>query len=124
VADSSALRKRRHRAHKKGDHSLCVPGRCPDAPAAADVEAAVGEIERRLAKALGHLELAEGDPRQVVSVMALQLARSLDGRVTASVARELRGCVEVLWGREPDEAERRAAEQTRKLLSGLTGLAR
>ena len=28
MADSDALRKRRSRKHRAGDHSLCVPGRC------------------------------------------------------------------------------------------------
>jgi hypothetical protein len=31
VADSGALRVRRHRLHRKGDHSLCRPGRCSEA---------------------------------------------------------------------------------------------
>lgn len=29
MADSSAVRTRRARRHKAGDHSLCSPGRCP-----------------------------------------------------------------------------------------------
>lgn len=40
MADSNALRTRRARLHKDGDHSLCKPGRCPAvvvAPAAAPV---------------------------------------------------------------------------------------
>jgi len=36
MADSGALRAQRARAHKAGDHSLCVAGRCPAAgPASA-----------------------------------------------------------------------------------------
>lgn len=31
MADSNALRTRRARRHKDGDHSLCLPGRCPAA---------------------------------------------------------------------------------------------
>lgn len=33
MADSAAVRVRRSRAHKKDDHSLCLPGRCEQAPA-------------------------------------------------------------------------------------------
>ncbi len=33
MADPAAVRVRRSRAHKKGDHSLCLPGRCEQAPA-------------------------------------------------------------------------------------------
>lgn len=47
MADSDALRARRARLHRKGDHTLCVPGRCrelapptPPAAAAAPVEPA------------------------------------------------------------------------------------
>lgn len=31
MADSSALRNRRLRAHKRGDHKLCLPANCKDA---------------------------------------------------------------------------------------------
>lgn len=34
MGSSSNERVRRHRAHKRGDHSLCLPLRCPDAAAA------------------------------------------------------------------------------------------
>ena len=120
MADDAAARQRRRRAHRKGDHRLCVPGRCPDAPAVDRQDPpAVGEIERRLAEALEHLELADDDPRRVVAVMAVRLARSLDERVSAAVARELRGCVDVLWADELDDAEQRVAAQTRELLAGL-----
>jgi hypothetical protein len=30
VADSAAIRVKRSRLHKQGDHSMCSPGRCPD----------------------------------------------------------------------------------------------
>jgi hypothetical protein len=34
--EQAKLRKRRERAHKAGDHSMCTPGHCPDAPPATD----------------------------------------------------------------------------------------
>jgi hypothetical protein len=45
MADSNAVRLRRSRAHRRDDHSLCVPGRCseldaPDRPPTARLEAA------------------------------------------------------------------------------------
>jgi hypothetical protein len=30
MADSDAIRARRSRLHRQGDHSQCLPGRCPD----------------------------------------------------------------------------------------------
>lgn len=41
MADAPALRQRRYRRHKAGDHDLCVPGRCPHV-----TEEPPGKVER------------------------------------------------------------------------------
>lgn len=40
MADSDALRQRRSRAHRRGDHSLCRPQHCRQAPPLRPVELA------------------------------------------------------------------------------------
>jgi len=44
VADSDALRAKRSRYHRQGDHSLCLPGRCPSKPVLAVPPAPVGIV--------------------------------------------------------------------------------
>lgn len=49
VTDSGSLRVRRHRRHHRGDHSLCLPGRCDEVAAAqpdevASIDALVAEL--------------------------------------------------------------------------------
>lgn len=47
AADAAKVRMRRSRAHKTGDHSLCLPENCPDAPhVAGDVTRNVADPER------------------------------------------------------------------------------
>lgn len=45
MADSDALRARRARLHRKGDHTLCVPGRCRELAPPTPATAAVSAVE-------------------------------------------------------------------------------
>lgn len=114
VADSPALRVKRSRFHKAGDHTLCHPDRCPDAPrpdptAAPEPPAAVepeeqddelpappadlvgGRIESITRALVDSLPYEQGDPRQIMGQLAIELAKRIDddGAVPAAV-RELR----------------------------------
>ena len=112
---SAAERQRRSRAHRAGDHSLCVdPTRCdPAAPgsvtaghvtpvtaepvtgSAAEpvVEETVGPggIETAVTAYVEALPYKDGDPRKILGEIAVQLARRVDesGALPAAV-RELR----------------------------------
>lgn len=108
MADAPALRVKRSRLHKAGDHSLCKPDRCPDAeqrepapeasaavpPAAeADLPAdeLAGRIEASTRTLIEALPYEQGDPRKILGELAIELAKRIDddGAVPASV-RELR----------------------------------
>jgi hypothetical protein len=95
MADSDALRKRRSRKHRDGDHSLCLPGRCkalvevPVLPPAVDLvevrEVALGATGARLWQEL----TAGGEPdplQRVLLVEACRIADRLD-----SLDRQLHG---------------------------------
>jgi hypothetical protein len=94
MADTAAVRKRRERAHQLGDHSLCRPESCYWAPSPEAPE--VGELEAAVVAHLDALDLADDDPRKLTGMVAQRLARSMDTRITAAMARELRGCLEQL----------------------------
>jgi hypothetical protein len=49
MADSTALRQRRHARHKRGDHSICRVGRCAAAGEikTADVRQLASAVERK-----------------------------------------------------------------------------
>ena len=74
MADSVALRSRRHRAHVDGDHSLCREGCGVREQARAD-----GSLRRALLA-----EIPEDDP--VSRELAVRLAELADGRGAAAVA--------------------------------------
>jgi hypothetical protein len=119
VADSDAVRKRRQRAHRAGDHSLCRPERCSEA-GPPDGER---ELEAAVVRYLDGLDLSEDDARSLVGNVAVRLARSLDGRVSAAMARELRGCLHDLRAVEsPDDGQ--AAAQAQRILNDLKALVR
>jgi hypothetical protein len=81
--DSPALRARRSRLHRKGDHSLCRPERCPDAPPDdAGVSVALEAF-------LADLRFPEHDIRQVLLAVARKLAAALDRRPNGAIAHEL-----------------------------------
>jgi hypothetical protein len=119
VADSDVLRKRRERAHRAGDHSLCRPEWCPDAPEPDLGE--VGELEAAVAGFVDGLDLDERDPRVLTGLVAVRLARSLDGRTSAAVAKELRACLDRLT---PDLDFEEDDSQAAELLRGLNGILR
>jgi hypothetical protein len=81
MADSEAVRARRHRAHAAGIHELCLPGRCkekgPDA-----VQQAAAEATAQLAEAVAS-EFPETDP--LSRALALRLVELSDGRGPAAV---------------------------------------
>jgi hypothetical protein len=67
VADSDALRTRRSRAHRAGDHSLCLPTRCralgaPPTPKAGDVS----DLEKAVRE-----EFGEADPLSLALALRL-----------------------------------------------------
>lgn len=104
-----AERKRRSRAHGKGDHSLCDLERCDGvtpAPAAAKPVTPVtpppvtggaeepartpGEIEAEVAEFVGSLRFDQGDPRRILSSIAVKLARKVDDAASnASAVKQL-----------------------------------
>jgi len=108
VASSDAERMRRVRRHNKGDHSLCTAKTCTEvrADAATTIAAAVvpsmpvasvpghegaGPIQAAVQVFVDALPYQEGDPRRLLCLIAVQLARRVDetGAVPAAVA-ELR----------------------------------
>ena len=103
MADSDAVRARRARQHKMGDHSLCVPGRCElaGALAARAVPAAAvggagssrvaGGIEAAVVAFVDTLPYRPPDPRALLAQIAVRLAQRVDetGALPAAV-RELR----------------------------------
>jgi hypothetical protein len=103
MADSDAVRARRARQHKQGDHSLCDPRRCSFAGtiAAAAVPADVvratgglrtlGGIEAAVVAFVDTLPYRAPDPRALLAQIAVRLAQRVDetGALPAAV-RELR----------------------------------
>lgn len=113
MADTAAERKRRSRAHQRGDHSLCDADRCRDArrgetttaPVKTDAvrvpvppvavpdggEGAPGGIEQAVSVFVEALAFQAGDPRAILGTIAVRLARRVDesGALPAAV-RELR----------------------------------
>jgi hypothetical protein len=85
VADSVALRKRRSRKHRAGDHSLCLPVRCkalvevPILPPPVDESAEVREVELGPTGARLWRELtAAGEPDPLQRVLLLEACRIAD----------------------------------------------
>ncbi len=102
---SDAVRMRRVRLHKKGDHSQCTARNCPEviaaaaaalappapaAPAAVDGRE-VGGIELAVVAFVESLPYSAPDPRALLAQIAVRLAQRVDetGAVPAAV-RELR----------------------------------
>jgi hypothetical protein len=80
-----------------------------------------GDLEAAVERYVEPLDLPEHDPRALVGGVAVRLARELDRRVTAAMARELRGCLVLLAELSPDESVR-AAAQGEALLRSLREL--
>ncbi len=133
MADSPAERARRSRAHGRGDHSLCKPGRCPGAgPRLAVVDAEppprAGELEHQLLVYADTLPVSAGDPRLVLVKAALKLAAAIDancGRDLAPLTRELRILIGHMseFEAQADELEkiqsRRAQRRVQMLLASV-----
>nr|MDT0658042.1 hypothetical protein [Micromonospora sp. DSM 115978] len=106
MAESDADRARRYRRHKRGDHSLCVAGRCaglggasrvtPQQQAASPTGAedppvtlppGNGRIEQLAREFVSSLPYRPEDPRHLLGELAVELARRIDesGAVPAAV---------------------------------------
>jgi len=127
MPDDAAARKRRSRAHKAGDHTLCLPGRCaaavaPDTPVAEvappDGAGLPGAVVAAVEEWADALVLQPGDPRGPLLAAARTLAGHLDdGRDPAAIGRELRTVV--AWIAEADQGDQldelRAARASRRV---------
>lgn len=138
MPDDATTRKRRSRAHKAGDHSLCLPGRCsaavaPEAPAPApepvsepSAAADLGAVATSIAAWADALKVTEDDPRAPLLAAARTLAGHLDdGRDPAAIGRELRTVV--AWIADADQGDeldelraRRAGRRVEGLLRNVT----
>lgn len=121
MPDTAAERARRSRRHKAGDHSLCRPESCAHAPAPAPDDGPPGEIETALVSYLAGHELPDDDPRALVAAVAAKCAQALDRKATASMARELRGCLADFAELAPDDQQNRDAA-AKRLLADLRKL--
>jgi hypothetical protein len=81
VADSEALRQRRYRAHRDGDHHLCIVGRCKELGPSGE-QAATQKAVAELAKAVVE-EFPETD--QLSRALALRLVGLAEGKGVAAV---------------------------------------
>jgi hypothetical protein len=97
VGDDAKVRARRARAHKRGDHSLCHPERCKEIPRSDSWdEGDEPELPEAITAAVrAHLEALaypEDDPRHVMGLVAMRLARAIDQAAVPrpEVVRELR----------------------------------
>jgi hypothetical protein len=89
---TAAARKRRQRAHHRGDHTLCLPDRCPQA---ADAHAAEpsppGQLAHAVRKVVTALGFAEDDPRLAMGELAAVVAGQIESEgAKAPLVRELR----------------------------------
>jgi hypothetical protein len=115
VADSSAERSKRRRKHLADDHSDCHPSRCPAKAAGArsalsesgtdQAATEYGTATRSAADALAPLAFKPGDPRHLIAVTVIQLARQFDTMPTPGVAAEMRRQIEWLLMRADQEAD-------------------
>ncbi len=129
--DSAALRARRARRHKAGDHSLCSRARCSARRGVAAQEPsprpAVPVSGSGVSGAVAEMLAAdEPDQRAVLAQVALRLAGEIDApELSAPVVRELRLVLAQLCGREPgrtddslDEVARKRTERRRRFAAG------
>lgn len=103
-----AVRSRRSRAHKRGDHSLCVPSRCPDAlgeNVPIDPDATIYDSVRGVVEPLVAV-LAPDDPRTAGCAIALRLARDLDRQMRPTLVRELRSLLRELTDHPAEDANK------------------
>jgi hypothetical protein len=86
VADSTSLRSRRHYAHRRGDHTLCRPGRCPEAGTVTPeaTRGLLGAVEAEFA----------GDPARLEVARSLVAVAQRGGQPAAAALRELGATIE------------------------------
>jgi hypothetical protein len=82
MADSDALRARRSRAHRQGDHHLCIVGHCKELGPSPE-QRATQEATARLREAV-EAEFPTDDP--LSRALALRLVELSGGRGPAAVA--------------------------------------
>lgn len=96
MASTAAERKRRQRAHERGDHSACLTSRCaakasaaldavtiPAAPAGLEPptgEPRFGQVTEATMAWLSTFDWPDGDPRRVTEAVLLDLAVAWDER--------------------------------------------
>jgi hypothetical protein len=84
VGDSAAERKRRSRAHQRGDHSLCIPGRCEDVTPQVTVEEPRHERDsEQVSEQVSATHLNPRGPELGPSGSALWLEMTKDGQLPA-----------------------------------------
>jgi hypothetical protein len=106
TADSDALRQRRRRAHKAGDHSLCAPSRCggklgtlKNLPEAhdevrftgprADGEPENGVMTELALGTVAALAFADDDPRFMIGYLIVEMSRTFDDTHSPALAKEI-----------------------------------
>lgn len=116
MVDSEALRTRRHRQHRRGDHSLCLPGNCdyvPTGPPEFQMPQA-GSSETVTDAVLAFVESippgSDAGPQLVLARCALKLARAIDADVSGlpGHVRELSAVMSAL--RETADGEDQVSE--------------
>ena len=111
MADTAVTRMRRSRAHARGDHSLCLPSHCTSVNSRDDVppptfpQPGDGRVTDTIIDHLTRFQFAEGDPRGVLSVIAVRLAQQLDQDGRPGTARELRHVLSDIGVLPDDEAD-------------------
>lgn len=90
MADDPALRMRRSRAHRAGDHQYCKPG-CTPLEAVSTAVEGTGAVAGAARELVTELRFAEHDPRATMTAMVASLAEQVDrGTAPVGVIRELR----------------------------------
>lgn len=135
MPDSPAERARRARAHAKGDHVYCKPGRCKVLAATQreldrDEPPETGPIQAALGLFANSLTVRDDDPRMVITLAAMKLARTLDeaqGKDVAMIARELRTYLSWMaeFGHQADQLDairsQRALDRVDAILATVKG---
>jgi hypothetical protein len=134
TADSDALRQRRRRAHKVGDHSLCAPSRCggklatlrnlPEAdnevrfagPEVGREPREYGPMANLVMNTVAAMAFPNGDPREIIAITLVDLASAYDEKKSMVVAREIRTEVKWLLDHQVGQADALAELRARKVV--------